>query len=58
MFTAAAEPLCGYNTCCASEDVYTYPAELALIAYDAVTAYEAVNSDPDANGYTFNTLIL
>lgn len=38
ILTAAAEPLCGYNTSSANEDVYTYPAELALVAYEAVTA--------------------
>jgi len=38
ILSAAAEPLSGYNTCSANEDVYTYPAELALTAYEVVTA--------------------
>ncbi len=42
MFTAATEPLVGYNTVPADDAVATYSILLAVVTYEAVTAYDAV----------------
>lgn len=55
-FTDAAEPLLGFSMYPAVDAVATYPADDALITCDAVTANDAVYSDPVANGYTFSTI--
>ena len=45
------DPERGYNTVAAFDAVVTYAIKLAELAYEAVTAYDAVYNDPDANGY-------
>lgn len=58
MFFDAADPLVGFCTVPATDAVYTYSSRSAIGAYEDVTAYEAVYSDPDPNGYTFSILVL
>jgi hypothetical protein len=52
------DPDRGYNTEVALDAVVTYAIKLAELAYEAVTAYDAVYNEPDANGYILLISIL